>query len=53
MRHEPAMFRRCACADDEGRRRPCVPPAHGFRCQRMCTLVKMKNVLQVCPLYNP
>ena len=46
MKFEPAMFRKCACVDDDGRRRPCVPPAVGFMCRRMCTMVKSKNVLQ-------
>ena len=34
------MFRRCSCVDDEGKRKPCIPPKVGFMCERICTLFK-------------
>ena len=33
-------FQRCSCVDASGRRTPCVPPAVGFMCAKMCTVVK-------------
>ena len=46
MRYGQAMFRKCSCADAEGRRMPCVPPKVGWMCYRTCALVKSKNVMQ-------
>ena len=45
MKFEEGMFRKCSCVDNEGERKPCVPPLPGFMCQRICTKVKTKNVL--------
>lgn len=44
IRKGKAMFRRCACVDQLGRRMPCVPPKPGFMCYRMCTLLKARIV---------
>jgi hypothetical protein len=41
-----ANFRRCACVDEQGKRRPCVPPVKGFMCRRKCALVKHQAVLE-------
>ena len=41
-----ANFKRCLCRDENGRRRPCVPPTKGFMCRRRCHLVKHTVVLQ-------
>ena len=46
VRRGQAMFRKCSCADAEGRRVPCVPPKVGWMCYRTCTLIKAKNVMQ-------
>ena len=46
-----AMFKRCACVDDTGRRRVCVPPATGYMCKRPALLLKMEvcvGVLVAC-----
>lgn len=40
LTRQKAMFRRCACVDEQGRRLPCVPPQPGFMCYRQCTLFK-------------
>ena len=45
MKFEEGMFRKCSCVNNEGDRKPCVPPLPGFMCQRICTKVKTKNVL--------
>lgn len=42
MRRQKAMFRRCACLDSNGNRKPCVPPKVGFMCYSDCTLLKMR-----------
>lgn len=47
IRREKAMFRRCACVDNSGRRQPCVPPKVGFMCYRLCTLFKAHLVGKV------
>ena len=44
LRRGKAMFRRCSCVDDEGKRKPCIPPKVGFMCERICTLFKMHIV---------
>lgn len=41
-----AQFRRCSCKDENGRRKPCIPPRKGFMCSRACTLIKTGIVLQ-------
>ena len=45
LRRQKARFRRCACVDQAGRRRPCVPPAVGFMCYRVATLLKMHFIM--------
>lgn len=40
LRIEIAKFRRCACVDQNGTRKPCVPPSQGYMCQRQCVLLK-------------
>lgn len=40
------MFRRCACVDEQGRRKVCIPPAPGWMCKRKATLIKMHVVLE-------
>jgi hypothetical protein len=44
LRRQKAMFRRCSCVDEEGKRKPCVPPKVGYQCERICTLFKMHIV---------
>ena len=41
-----ANFRRCSCVDENGRRRPCVPPVKGYMCRRKCALIKHQAVLE-------
>ena len=45
LKRQKVRFRRCACVDGTGRRRPCVPPAVGFMCFRVATLLKMHFVM--------
>jgi len=45
LKRQKVRFRRCACVDGTGRRRPCVPPAVGFMCYRVATLLKMHFVM--------
>lgn len=45
LRYQAAKFRRCACVDSQGRRKPCVPPQLGFMCYRDCVLIK-KNLVR-------
>ncbi len=45
LKRQKANFRRCACVDAIGRRKPCVPPAYGFMCNRIATLLKMHFVM--------
>jgi hypothetical protein len=40
LRYGKAKFRRCACVDQNGQRKPCVPPVTGYMCLRDCVLVK-------------
>lgn len=37
----PVYFKRCACVDEDGKRRVCVPPRIGFQCVRDGMLVRM------------
>ena len=46
LKRQKAKFRRCACVDSTGRRRPCVPPEVGFMCYRVATLLKMNFVME-------
>ncbi len=46
MSRQRACFRRCACTDDKGRRKPCVPPKKGFMCERYATLIKAHFVME-------
>ena len=46
MLKQKSAFRRCRCKDENGRRKPCVPPKTGFMCFRMCTLLKGNLVLK-------
>eukprot|EP00605_Chrysophyceae_sp_TOSAG23-4_P001691 GSChrysophyteH1.ASY1.ANO1.1859.1 assembled CDS len=45
LKRQKVQFRRCACVDANGRRKPCVPPAVGFMCYRVATLLKMHFVM--------
>ena len=46
LQNVTTRFRKCACVDEEGNRRVCVPPAPGYMCERSATLIKMHIVLQ-------
>ena len=46
LKFESVKFRKCACTDEEGNRKPCVPPEVGWMCKRQATLVKCKNVME-------
>ncbi len=46
MRKQECWFPICSCVDDNGRRKPCVPPKHGFMCNRIATLMKSNVVLK-------
>ena len=43
---ELVCFQRCACTDDRGNRKVCIPPRAGYQCQREATLVKMRIVTE-------
>ena len=45
FKRQKALFRRCACVDVNGKRRPCVPPKVGFYCSRVATLFKARVVM--------
>lgn len=40
------MFRKCACVDATGRRKPCIPPKTGWMCSRIATLFKSSIILK-------
>ena len=46
MRKQECWFTICSCVDENGRRKPCVPPKHGFMCNRIATLMKSNVVLK-------
>ena len=46
LKFETVNFRKCSCTDEEGNRKPCVPPEVGWMCRRQATLVKCKNVME-------
>ncbi|KAJ1439312.1 hypothetical protein B484DRAFT_415932 [Ochromonadaceae sp. CCMP2298] len=46
IRAQKAMFKRCSCVDETGKRNPCIPPKIGFMCYRQCVLVKQQLVRQ-------
>lgn len=37
-----ALFRECACAGADGKRRACTSPRPGFKCMRRCVVLKVK-----------
>ena len=39
------MFRRCACVDENGDRRVCVPPSAGWMCERKAMMLKKEITL--------
>ena len=41
-----ALFRRCSCVDNNGKKRVCVPPKIGWMCRRRGILVRKHFVLE-------